>query len=77
MKSITIEVPDDVNIVCTYFICTQLFNTWVLNSSFQPKDGLKVIVHEAPDEAYIVVFGALKEHDEKRKQEGKNGKTDL
>ena len=28
------------------------------------------------DEAYIVVFGALKEHDEKRKQEGRNGKTD-
>lgn len=30
----------------------------------------------ALDEAYIVVFGALKEHDERRKQEGKNGKTD-
>lgn len=50
MKRITIEVPDDVNIVCANFICTQLFNTWVLNSSFQPKDGLKVIVHDAPDE---------------------------
>lgn len=26
----------------------------------------------ALDEAYIVIFGALKEHDEKRKQEGKS-----
>lgn len=26
------------------------------------------------DEAYIIVFGALKEHDEKVKQEAKNGK---
>lgn len=25
----------------------------------------------ALDEAYIIVFGALKEHDEKRKREGK------
>lgn len=30
----------------------------------------------ALDEAYILIFGALKEHDERRKQEGKNGKTD-
>lgn len=50
MKRITLEVPDSVNIVCTNFISTQLFNTWVLNSSFRPKDGLKVIVHDAPDE---------------------------
>lgn len=50
MKKITLEVPDDVNIVCANFICTQLFNTWVLNSCFQPKDGLKVIVHDASDE---------------------------
>ena len=28
------------------------------------------------DEAYIVVFGALKEHDERRKHGGKNGKND-
>lgn len=25
------------------------------------------------DEAYVIVFGALKEHDERRKQEGKDG----
>lgn len=50
MKRITIEVPEGVNIMCVNFICTQLFNTWVLNSSFQPKDGLKVIVRDAPDE---------------------------
>ena len=28
----------------------------------------------ALDEAYIIVFGALKEHDEKLKQEEKNGR---
>lgn len=31
---------------------------------------------DALDEAYIIVYGALKEHDERRKQEGKNGKND-
>ena len=31
---------------------------------------------DAPDDAYIVTFKALQEYDEKRKQEGKNGKTD-
>lgn len=49
MKTVILEIPDDVNIVCANFISTALFNTWVINSSFKPNDGLRVIVHDAPD----------------------------
>ena len=47
MKTFTVTVPDSVSIVSATYVCTDLFNTWVLTSAFKPDDKLEVIVEES------------------------------
>lgn len=46
MKTFTVTVPDSVSIVSATYVCTDLFNTWVLTSAFKPDDKLAVLVEE-------------------------------
>ena len=49
MKTITLELPDSVDIVSSAYFSVGFANTWCLTSGYQPKDGMRVIIHDAPD----------------------------
>ena len=64
MKVVTLELPDSVDIVCANYISISILDAWCINSSFKPKDGMRVIVHEAPDKDHIATVEYAEKEDE-------------